>query len=211
MSDWTAITRKIKATTQPNLPCPATGCTQTDWRALWDFEGWNDFRIQFYGGTGPNAPTIAMKSWFKKPTSSIWVPLIQDNTLAQIVPDNRIGFLVHGNGRFNGPKGTWYRNIRWRALDDKGNALAKAAPPPAAGIVEQEAASPFAVTAFGFSGMSESDYSIQVMDAKGRLRETFSGEAGPINHLFATEARGLLFLKVRTSRGAGIHRIIRPF
>jgi hypothetical protein len=211
MSDWTAITKKIKATTQPNLPCPAAGCTQTDWRALWEMDGWNDFRIQFYGGTGPNARIITMKSWFKKPTSNIWVPLIQDNTLSQIVDDNRIGFLVTGNGRFSGPKGTWYRNIRWRPLDDQGKALAKAAAPSASGAAEREASSPFTVNGHGLSGMSDLDYSIQVMDAKGRIQETFSGKAGAIDHAFATEARGLLFLKVRTSRGAEVHRIVRPF
>jgi hypothetical protein len=210
-SNWTTITRKLKAATEPNLPCPDSGCTQADWLALWDRDGWNDFRVQFYGGTGPDAGILKMKSWFKKPSSGNWVPLLQDTTLQQIVLDNHIGFMVYGSGRFAAPKGTWYRDIRWRPLDDNGIPLSRPVSASDRGPRGHAAARPFTATAFGLSGISETDYSIQVTDAKGRLLEAFSGEAGAIDHAFATGARGLLFLKVRTSRGSEIRRIFRPF
>jgi hypothetical protein len=207
LNNWTLITQKLKATTEPDLPCPTTGCTQADWRALWDFGGWNDIRIQFYGGRVSSDSTVSMKAWFKKPASDLWVPFIQDTTLLQIIPDNPIGFLVAGDGSFNGPKGTWYRDIRWRPLDDRGNLPS---PLPTA-VLERKTVSPFTVTAYGISGRSGSDYSIQVMDLEGRLLEAFSGRAGAIGHAFATQARGLLFLKLRTSSGAETRRILRPF
>ena len=46
MSNWTTITSKLNPT---SFGCPATGCTQADWQKLWDANGWNEFKIQFYG------------------------------------------------------------------------------------------------------------------------------------------------------------------
>jgi hypothetical protein len=121
--NWTAVTKIIKASTEPGLPCPETGCTQEDWLLLWDADGWNELRIQFYGGLDTNAGPIRMKSWFKKPSASAWVPLLQDTTHMRILRANRIGLQVYGLDRFSGDRGTWYRNIRWRPPDDRGNPL----------------------------------------------------------------------------------------
>jgi hypothetical protein len=161
-----------------------------------------------------------MKSWFKKPSSTVWVPVIQDTTLAVIVPAGRIGLQVHGGGRFAGAKGTWYRNIKYRGLDDKGNrvgGLGKSAAGTDAEIedaevgVSESAKSGFAVTASMLTGAMDQDYSITVQDIKGRILESLSGKAGSINHAFATDARGLLILKVGTARGVQSFRVVRPF
>ena len=214
MSNWTTITKKVKATTQPNLPCPVTGCTQTDWRTLWDMDGWNDVRIQFYGGVDVQSGKIHMKSWFKKPNATQWVPFIQDTTLAIIVPANRIGFQVHGGGRFGGAKGTWYRSIRWRPLDKNGKPqvlLAK----QAAGELESESdVAPeirFSADAAGLSGMVYADYSVTVEDLKGRTLETFSGKAGEVRHAFTTQARGVLILRLNAAGAARTYRVVRPY
>jgi hypothetical protein len=116
-SHWTTITQKLKAAGE-DFPCPASGCTQADWQALWNFEGWNQLRLKFYGGeTGNNR--VRMKFWFRKSSTDKWVPVSQDTTLMQVIPENYIGLQVHGGGRFGGARGTWYRNIRWQPIDGK--------------------------------------------------------------------------------------------
>ena len=123
LSNWTTITSKLKATTEPNLPCPSAGCTQSDWQTLWDMNGWNEFRVQYYGGSVSGTGNIHMKSWFRKSGASTWVPLLQDTTLAIIDTAGYIGLQVHGGGRFGGAPGTWYRNIKLRELTDLGEPL----------------------------------------------------------------------------------------
>ena len=223
LSNWTTITKKIKATTQSSVPCPATGCTQTDWNLLWDKDGWNDIRISFYGGSAAGTGTIHMKSWFKKPTSTVWVPIIQDTTLNVIAPDGRIGLQVHGGGRFAGPKGTWYRNLKYRELTNTGKSITPVAKTSAEsgeledtevqpmGLEAAEAPARFMANANSLSGTMDQDYSAVVSDAKGKVVESFSGKAGRIDHAFATDARGLLILRISTARGAQSHRLVRPF
>lgn len=223
LSNWTTITRKIKATTQTNLPCPVNGCTQADWNLLWDKDGWNDIRISFYGGSAAGTGAIHMKSWFKKPGSSLWVPIIQDTTLNQIAPEGRIGLQVHGGGRFAGPKGTWYRNLKYRELTNTGKPITPAAKSGAeafdtegAEVLPQgleAAAVPtrFSANASGLVGSMDQDYSAVVTDSKGRVVERFGGKAGRIDHTFATETRGLLFVRISTASGAKAYRVVRPF
>jgi hypothetical protein len=220
MSNWKTITSKIKATTQPNLPCPATGCTQANWTSLWDADGWNDIRVQFYGGADAASGKIHMKSWFKKPASNIWVPFIQDTTLQMVVPANRIGFQVHGGGRFGGAKGTWYRNIRWRPLDNNGNPkrLAKSSAGDAFEAESAEAAgfasgpARFSADANGLTGFLDGDYTVTLQDMQGRTLETFNGKAGEIRHAFAAESRGVLMVRLSSPHGVGqSFRVVRPF
>jgi hypothetical protein len=111
-SSWTQITQKLKAAGE-NLPCPETGCTQEDWRRLWDFDNWNQIRVTFHGGRNKEDP-IHARSWFRKLGALDWVPLFADTTLLMDLKPGYIGLLVHGDGRYGGPKGTWYRNIRWK-------------------------------------------------------------------------------------------------
>lgn len=206
LSNWTTITQKLKASTEPNIPCAASGCVASDYKTLWDIEGWNDMKVQFYGGTAANGK-IHMKSWFKKPADKIWVPIIQDSGLTQTVPAGYIGLQVHGGGRFGGPKGTWYRNIRWRPIDDQGAIVVPVRAP--GGTPMRAPNYKFTADASVISGAIDMDYSIAVMDAAGRNLESFSGKAGAVNHRFATNARGVLFLSLKTAFGTQIAHVVR--
>jgi len=151
-----------------------------------------------------------MKSWFKKPADNIWVPVIQDTTLAQVVPAGYIGLQVHGSGRFGGAKGTWYRNIRWRPLTDKGVPLPGYS--PTTGISAPPMRAPnFKLTSNSavLSGTIDMDYAITVKDAAGRNLESFSGKAGAVNHAFTTNTRGVLFLSLKTAYGIQTAHVVR--
>jgi hypothetical protein len=210
LSNWTTITQKLKASTEPNLPCATTGCVQADYLKLWDVDGWNQIKIQFYGGSATGTGNLHMKSWFKKPADNVWVPIIQDTTLNQVVPAGYIGIQVHGNGRFGGAKGTWYRNIRWKPLTDKGVPL------PAYTVGLRAPSAPMRAPNFKLtsnsaviSGTIDMDYSITVKDAAGRSLESFSGKAGPVNHAFTSNARGILLLSLKTAYGVQTARVFR--
>jgi hypothetical protein len=211
LSNWTTITQKLKASTEPNLPCATTGCVQADYLKLWDVDGWNQIKIQFYGGSASGTGNLHMKSWFKKPADNIWVPVIQDTTLAQVVPAGYIGLQVHGSGRFGGAKGTWYRNIRWRPLSDKGIPL-PGYTGGTSGVQSAPMRAPnFKLTANSavISGTIDMDYSITVKDAAGRSLESFSGKPGAVNHAFSTNARGVLFLSIKTAFGIQTAHVVR--
>jgi hypothetical protein len=209
LNDWTIVTRKLKATAaEKDLPCSSMGCTANDWKLLWDFDGWMDIKIQFYGGNALGTGSLHMKSWFKKPASNVWVPILQDTTLNLVVAAGYIGIQVHDGGRFGGTKGTWYRNIRWKPISDNGipvslrqgrNASAKGPAPR------------FALSATGtiLSGSIDKEYTIEFRDGRGRFLESFSGKAGAIRHAFVTTRRGLLFMRIATQGHAAFARIYR--
>jgi hypothetical protein len=209
LNNWTQITQKLKATTEPNLPCPTTGCTQNEWRQLWDMDGWNEWKIQFYGGSGGNTGNVHMKSWFRKVGATIWVPVIQDTTFnQQAVPAGYIGLQVHGGGRFGGQKGTWYRNIRWKPLDDKGNALTTPVSGKYLNPIDRVKFN-LSANVSALTGKIDQDYEITVKNAEGKTLETFSGKAGTLNHAFTTEARGVLFLSIKTARSVESFSVVR--
>ncbi|MFC1585357.1 family 16 glycoside hydrolase [Fibrobacterota bacterium] len=118
-SNWTENTAGLDPT---SYGCAASGCVEADWQRLWDFDGWNEFKCQFYGGI-TNATTIKMKTWFRKPGEEVWVPILHDTTLTLATPPGFIGFQVHQGDRFSGEQGIWYRNIRWKPLDENGQPL----------------------------------------------------------------------------------------
>jgi len=59
------------------------------------------------------------------------------------------------------------------------------------------------------SGTIDMDYSITVKDAAGRNLESFSGKPGAVNHAFSTNARGVLFLSIRTAFGVQTAHVVR--
>jgi hypothetical protein len=128
-SNWTQITRKLKAAGE-TVPCPETGCTQEDWRRLWDFDNWNQIRVIFRGGKDPNDP-IHARCWFRKPGDTEWVPLSADTNLVMEIKPGYLGLMVHGEGRYGGPRGTWYRNIRWKPWTKPLPTAVHGAPVPA--------------------------------------------------------------------------------
>ena len=128
-SNWTQITRSLKAAGEA-FPCPETGCTQEDWRRLWDFDNWNQIRVIFRGGMDRNDP-IHARSWFRKLGAMEWVPLSADTTLPMEIKPGYLGLMVHGNGRYGGPRGTWYRNFRWKPWTTPIPTAVQGAPVPA--------------------------------------------------------------------------------
>lgn len=203
LSNWTSITSKLKPTT---FGCPAAGCGQPEWRALWDANNWNDFKIQFYGGNGGTSGNIRMKTWFKKTTSTEWVPMIQDTTYDKAIVPGYIGLQVHGGGRFGGAKGTWYRHLRWKPLDDKGIPIAqttgRAAP-------AEKLQYDLKVTSNVLVGALDVDHEIVVQDLQGRTLESFSGHAGKINYALKSDVYGWLSIQIKSSRGIESMRVLR--
>ncbi|MDB5049952.1 MAG: hypothetical protein JWO30_3023 [Fibrobacteres bacterium] len=207
LNNWTTITSKLNPT---SFGCPASGCTQTEWRNLWDMDGWNDIKVQFYGGSAAGTGNVHMKFWFKKMASTTWVPVIQDTTFNQTtVPPGFIGLQVHGGGRFGGAKGTWYRNIRWKPLDDKGNVIPQKPLVPTAVSAVDRVKFHFSASASVLTGNIDQNYTITVKDAKGKNLESFSGTPGKVNHAFATNVRGILFLSIKTARSVESFSVVR--
>ncbi len=218
LNDWTLITKKLKATTEPNLPCDATGCTKEKWASgdLWDFNGWMDIKVQFYGGL--NKPVDAndhknyvhMKSWFKKIGSTVWVPVLQDTTLPGPVGQGYIGLQVHGGGRFGGAKGTWYRNIRWKPLDDLGVVIPqKPKDIVAVNPIDRVKYSVYADEG-ALIGKIDQRYEVTVKNVTGRTLESFAGQPGAFHHDFATSTHGVMFVDIKTARSTETVRIVRP-
>lgn len=207
---WTNITRKLKAAgTEPNLPCPATGCTKEDWLKLWDFNGWNQIKAQFYGGTGPGTGAVHMRSWMKKPGDTVWVPLSADSTVmgTQTIKPGYVGLQVHWNTGWQDNHWNLYRGIKWRPLDDKGKPLT--GPSAARPTSSSPAVFSFAAGATALLGMVDQDYAITVRDPAGRAWERFAGKAGAVRHDFATRASGLLFLEILTVSGVRTASVVR--
>ena len=210
LSNWTTITSKLNPT---SFGCPASGCTQADWQSKWDANGWNEFKIQFYGGlrqTGNPADRenfIHMKSWFRKVGATAWVPVLQDTTLSQVVPKGFIGLQVHGGNRVNAPKGTWYKGVKWRPLTEKGELVTPV-------VLNHPGVAPkfgFGLQMIGstLSGHIDANYEIVFQDVQGKILEKFSGSAGKVDHAMKTTATGWLTMKIHTSRGSEVARVLR--
>jgi hypothetical protein len=116
---WDSLTSKRYS---PAFGCDPTGCKPEDWIRLWDSDGWNQFKMQFYGALD-GSPSLKAKTWFRKAGAETWIPLMEDTTLVGTIPAGHIGLQVQGGGRFSGSKGTWYRNLKWKPLDAQGTPV----------------------------------------------------------------------------------------
>jgi hypothetical protein len=201
---WTAITAKHNPT---SYGCAATGCVQADYLRLWDVNGWNQIKLQFYGGSASGKGNLRMKTWFRKAGATVWVPILQDTSLALVIPPGYIGFQVHNGNRFQGPKGSWYRNIKWKSLTDLGvpeessTSLSPAYQPKFAYKVE--------TTASSLVGTIEKDFEIVVKDLSGKTVESFKGQAGKFSHVLKTQTQGWLNLQIKTSGGVEHISVLR--
>jgi hypothetical protein len=203
VSNWTLITKNLMAAGQ-KFPCPTTGCTQAEWRTLWDKDGWNELRLKFYGGvTGNNR--VHMKFWFRKPGATEWVPVSADTTLMQVIPAGHIGLQVHNGGRFGGPKGTWYRNIRWTPLTDAGEQIIK----PSTTTMDGKIRSDIKVGSNALIGDLKLDHEITIKDVRGATVQTIKGKAGHFEYRLAPEANGFLTMQIKTAKGIEYRKLIR--
>lgn len=209
-SNWTTITREALASgMEPELPCPETGCTQSDWRRLWDKEGWNEIRTQFYGGLSIDSK-VYVKTWFRKAGDLPWVLISVDTTFRYFIPANRIGIEVHGGGRFVGNKGTWYRNIRWSPLDAVGKPLIPVLAYGSANPIARGFKATLSSGGQVLSGHSDRNRSLTMSDLQGRRLETFAVKAGGFRHVLKTSARGVLIIAWTEGRRVESIRIARP-
>ena len=208
---WTNFTKA-----DPNrnaYGCP-NGCLAADYFRLWDVEGWNQMRVKFYGGLTPGAGArVHMFSFFRKSGSDVWVPIsadttvLQDNPALASIPANYIGLQVHAGGRFSGPKGTWYRSIKWRRLDDAGKPMDSTG--GVSVLPGTKVNYDIQATHEALTGYLDSDHEIIVKNLKGKVLEKFSGKAGKFNYVFKTRENGWLSLQVKTSQGVQYRQVMR--
>jgi hypothetical protein len=211
---WTKWTAKVKPAyldlaSAADLGCAATGCVAADWNRLWSFDGWNQIRIKFYGGTAAGTGKIHMQSWFRKAGATMWVPVWTDS-ITKVDPPSYIGLQVHGGGRFGGAKGNWYKNYKVRELNNNGE--------PTGVATFRKAETTKAKAGFAYDlratlghlvGNVDVDHTITVRDLHGKVLETFSGRAGSVNYRFKSENLGLLLIDVKTAAGTAHQQLTR--
>jgi 3-keto-disaccharide hydrolase len=211
LSNWTTNTAGLQPTT---FGCSAGGCTVADYPKVIDLNGWNQYKFQFYGGvTGGATNPIKSKTYMRKVGATAWTPIMLDTNIVLAnsapYPANYIGLQIHGGGRFSGPKGAWYRNIKWRGLTNSGEYSWTTPSSTSRAAVKNEMG--LAATPTALRGSIPMDYVITVSDIKGEKVETFSGKAGKMDHAFKTQTRGWLSVQVKTSQGVVTHRVMRGF
>jgi len=204
-TNWKTFTAAKNPT---SFGCSAAGCVPADWTKIWDINGWNQFRVKFYGGL-----TAASKSRLEtfirdlKAPNKTWVP-IMDESNAVVLPASYIALQIHGGtDRWKGAAGSWYRNIKWRPLDDKGDPLVTTS-------TKVQAALPLyrmTTTASSMEGYSDADFEITLRDLSGKIVERFSGLNGAFHHDFSTKTMGVLLMDFKTNRGVDHRRISRLF
>ena len=188
-ANWTNIT---KASNPTDYGCAATGCVAADWVRLWDFNGWNQNRVLFYGGSGVGSK-IYMKSYFRKTSTDPWVPMLLDSSNTGLLNPGYLAFQVHGGGRFRNPKGSWYRNIRWRELTTSGVPLV----PVAIYNQKNPTLQPFSFSGQTLNGYLAENHEILVRDIRGAMTEKFSGLAGNFSYPFINPIKSWASLEVR--------------
>lgn len=195
-SNWTLMTKKMKETTDKNLPCPAAGCTQADWAKLWDVTNWNQCRLQFYGGTAADG-RVRMKFWFRKMGAIEWVPVSYDTTLTKVIDPGFIGLQVHNGGRFT-DKGNWYRNIKWTPLTDKGVRIIE---PTTSSLDGKKRFQDIKVGSYALVGTLGLDHEIVIRDIRGATMQTIKGKAGRFEYAFAPHVFGMMTMSIKTAKG----------
>jgi hypothetical protein len=123
-----------------------------------------------------------------------------------VLPPGYIGLQVHDGNRFKGPKGSWYKNLKWKDLTDVGDPVAPSAISPA---VQPKFAYKVETTSNALVGSIDKDFEINVRDLSGKTLESFKGRAGNFNHLLKTQTHGLLNLQITTSSGIEYINVLR--
>lgn len=202
-SNWTTITQKLKAAGQ-KFDCPTSGCTAADWNKLWDMDNWNQLRLQFYGGTAADQ-RVRMKFWFRKVGATDWVPVSVDTTLMRVLPANYIGLQVHNGGRFNGEKGTWYRNIKYTPLTALGERIYTGS----TRTLDGQAKSDIRVGSNHMEGYLDLDHEITIKDVRGATVQTLHGKAGQFSYRLDPRANGWCAMQIKTKKGIENRTFVR--
>jgi len=109
---WTSLTA---AQNPASYGCPATGCTPAQWTTVWNRNGWNQIRIEFFG----NPPRC--RTYIRRLGAAAWVPVMDHQSPDASQPTGYLGLQVHdGTAMWTGLAGNFYRNIKIRPLDVNG-------------------------------------------------------------------------------------------
>ena len=194
VSSWPAFTA---ARNPASFGCPSTGCGVAQWHTVWDTAGWNQVRIKFFGGLTAGSPT-RMQAWIRRLNNppvappDNWVPT-HDSAMNIVAVANPIGLQIHGGNDYwnRAGRGTWYRNIKIRALDASGN------PVPVSLLRHRSHGAGAGLSGQGgvLQGHMTQAHEIVVRDARGQVVRRFRGQAGEVSYPLAT--RGVLTVEVR--------------
>jgi hypothetical protein len=194
IDNWTTFTA---ARNPESFGCPTTGCTAAHWTTVFDTGGWNQMRVKFYGGL-TSATRTKMQAWLRRVSNppgtgpDRWVPTY-DSSQAVVTPANPIGLQIHGGSGYwsQAGKGTWYRNIKIRPLDEQGVPL----PPTGLRGSAAPRRADLRVVSGALEGILDARHEITLSDLSGRVVQRFQGSAGAVRYPLA--ARGVLFVTIR--------------
>ena len=166
------------------------------WHAVWDTAGWNQVRVKFFGGLTAGSPT-RMQAWIRRLNNppvappDNWVPT-HDSAMNIVTPANPIGLQIHGGNDYwnRAGRGTWYRNIKIRALDASGN-------PVPVSLLRHRGGLRADLSGQGgvLQGRMTQAHEIVVRDARGQVVRRFRGHAGDVSYPLG--ARGVFTVEVR--------------
>lgn len=205
ITSWTTFTSSQNPT---SFGCSTGGCTAADLSKVWDFEGWNQFRLKFYDGLVAGR-SVTMESWIRKLTNppSPWVPVYK-STRAVPTPANPIALQIHeGTGRWKSGTKNLYRNIKIRPLLDNGDPIPTA---NKYATSNQSSRLPgFAINSGILMGESVEDAEVFVRGLDGSVIERFHVAGGKFQHALTSEAQGILIVELRSKHGVDRMRLSR--
>jgi len=203
--DFTAIRNPA------SFGCPVGGCGVAQWHAVWDTAGWNQVRVKFFGGLTAGS-TTRMQAWIRRldnppaaPPDN-WVPT-HDSAMNIPAAANPIGLQIHGGGDYwnRAGRGTWYRNIRIRPLDEQGNPIPVSLREAATRAPDHR----LRLAGDALAGRFEGAHAVTVRDVSGRVYRRFVSDSGGEVRYALGNAHGVLIVEIRTARGLSRHRLGR--
>jgi len=232
-SNWTNTTKGLGST---KFGCASSGCGQADLLRLWNTDGWNQVREEYYGGLSSNQSAngdkIHTNTFFRKfyPTDTTgqngwvpgvtdtaqWIPVIQDSlvlnaTQAAAAPKSWIGFQVHTGNRYiyqsSGGLGSWYRNIKIRELDENGKPLF--VPTSVSKNKAQPVQYDIRLASGVLVGSINIKHTVTISDIKGHVLRVYSSQGGSDLRYSVPEHYGLMLVQVKTERGTQVFPIAR--
>jgi hypothetical protein len=202
VGSWTTFTKDLNPT---SFGCSPGGCVAADFPKVWDVNGWNQFRVKFYGGLTAGTGGVTMENFFRKVGAAEWVPTYK-KTETQVTPANGVALQIHGQGRWKAGTYNIYRNIKIRPLSADGKPLT-------VGTKQQGyrygSHPDLRVSGGMILGSLESAYDVTLTDVRGQVVERFHSEAGSLRHAIPASARGVLIAELKNAAGVSRIRLSR--
>jgi len=202
ISTWTTLTKDLNPT---SFGCSAGGCVSADFTKVWDVNGWNQFRVKFYGGLAVGT-SVTMENFIRKLGESAWVPTYKKSE-AHVTPAAPIALQIHGGGRWKAGSYNMYRNIKIRPLHDDGTPFVTTAVPRPAG--NPAAAPSLRLMNGALVGDLDKEYDITLSDVRGQVLERLHGTAGNFRHALSNPSHGVLIAELKGANGVARLRLSR--